>query len=1227
MALQFTPEQQKVIDLHHRNVLVSAAAGSGKTAVLVERIVKMISNESEPIDIDRLLVVTFTNAAAAEMRERISVAITSKLEENPTSSHLQRQAALVHNAQITTIDSFCLFVIRNNFNDIGLDPSFRVADEGEMKLLQQEVLKELFEEKFSLKNEEGKKFCHCVECYAPGGKEKVLEDLILEIYRFAMSYPWPEEWLTDRMQDYELHSLEEFEKKDWVKFALFNLRSRVKDLAEHYSEAIRICEEPDGPYMYGELLEKEQEALEKILSTDSFQQLGLRLEAIRFERLSAKKDDSVSKAKREQVKILRNQVKDRVKGIYQKYFQTPLDLVIKQSQYCELALRELLSLCLEFKRSLDQKKREQNIVDFADMEHFALDILLKKTVNGVEATRTAKDYRSYFAEILIDEYQDSNLVQEYLLQSVSGEAEERFNRFMVGDLKQSIYKFRLARPELFLEKYKTYTLEESRCQRIDLHKNFRSRKEVIESVNYIFSQIMTEKLGGIAYDNAASLVFGASYPTNVGCDTEVWLTSKEEDLEDELNDKEAEAYSITTGIKRLLQEFKVTDKITGELRNCQFKDIVILLRTNSGWDEIFQDVLTRQGIPSYRSSNSGYFSATEIQNLMQYLRVLNNPLQDIPLFGTMNSIFGGFTEEEISKIRIGHKKETLYESICSYEQEGEEELIREKISLFLEKLKLYREESVYLPVRKLLAKLIEDYDYLNYVTALPAGVQRKANVEMLLTKAEDYEKTAYYGLFHFIRYMEQLEKYDVDYGVANTLDEDADVVRIMSIHKSKGLEFPITIVAGLTKQFNMQDTAGALIMDADFGIGTNYVDPERRLTNKTLRKNVISEKMQLDNLAEELRILYVAMTRAKEKLILSGFMKEPAKYFQNILYLQNRKTLELGYEMLSSARNYFDYILAALMRHPCMEPVLQSFDLDANLVNVKDVPPINFTIYTDDSKRKEELDDLIVTGARQLRLDELEHISDWKNEQLYDKIKARFSFKYPYENLKDLYTKTTVSELKLAALEEKEEPGKPLFEEEIKLYIPAFRREKEEGKITGTTRGSAFHKVMEVLDFVSLLQDWKGKTMEERTHLLEVSLLNLVKEGKITEEYFRAVSIEKIEHFLSGSLAERMAKAQKLGNLYREQPFVYGISANRLKDCFPSEETVLIQGVIDVYFIENHRIVLLDYKTDVIQSESELMERYKVQLDYYKEALEHMWHIPVEEEILYSFYLEKIVTK
>ncbi len=1218
MAVSFTPEQEKVIKLHNRNILVSAAAGSGKTAVLVERIVRMICDEEHPVDIDRLLVVTFTNAAAAEMRERVSQAIAKRLEENPESAHLQKQATLVHNAQITTIDSFCLFVIRNNFNDIGLDPAFRVADEGELKLLKQDVMAEMMEAHFAETDETKREdFIHCVECYAPNGKEKTLEEHILNLYNFAMSFPWPKEWLYERMNDYGVAEVSELENQPWMQFAVSHIRALGEDIVADYSRAISLAEEPDGPYMYGELLDKEKEALEKALSAEGFEKLGAALSGLSFDRLPAKKDETVNADKRELAKTFRNQAKERIGALVKKYFKTPLYLVVEQGNYSERALRTLLSLCLDFMERLSEKKREKNVLDFSDMEHLALDILLTRDENGVHATGTALEYRKYFEEVLIDEYQDSNFVQEYLLQAVSGEDDGNFNRFMVGDVKQSIYKFRLARPELFMEKYYTYSHEESDRQRIDLHKNFRSREEVLYSVNHIFSQIMGERFGGIAYDDSAALYPGADYPKN--CDekglsdykTELLLMDKPkpEDASVKISEKEFEAYGVAMRINRLIREFKVTDKETKQLRPCRYSDIVVLLRTNSGWDEVFKEVFARQGIPSHISSGTGYFSATEIQTVMQFFRVLDNPLQDISLFGTLKGIFGGFTDEEIVKIRLINKKAALYEALCDYAKGSEndeiEEAIREKASIFLEKIELYRDRSVYLPVRKLLQEIFADFGYLNYVTALPAGEQRKANVEMLLEKAADFEKTSYYGLFHFIRYMEQMEKYDVDYGEANTLDENADVVRIMSIHKSKGLEFPVTFVCGISKRFNMQDTTKPLIVDVDMGIGTDYIDPVRRVSNKTLRKNIIAEKIRLDNLAEELRVLYVAMTRAKEKLIMTAAGENMQQKFDGFSYVEKQAEWGLNYGMMASAGSYLDYIIPSVMR--------KNDFIDVHILNEEDL-------------QEADLEEMVASAGREAKLFALKNADGYQDKALAARISERFSYKYPHDNLKSLFTKTTVSELKMAALEEKEELSSHLFEEErVVPYIPVFMRDKEPENISGTTRGSAFHRVMELLDFHAMLDGWDTLDYDNRKKRLTEVLETFVKEGRLTEEYYKAVSLKKILNFLSTKLAGRMADAESRGQLYKEQPFVYGIEASRLNPEFPQTEKVLIQGIVDVFFIENGGIVLADYKTDVINTGEELMERYRTQLDYYSEALKKMWHMPVKEQILYSFCLEKEV--
>ena len=1317
MGMNFTPEQQKVIELHNSNILVSAAAGSGKTAVLVERIIRMICEGEHPADIDRLLIVTFTNAAAAEMRERIAAGIAARLEADPGNDHIQKQSALLHNAQITTIDSFSLFLIRNHFNEIGLDPDFRVADEGEIKLLQQEVLGQLLEDAYAGKfvpddvptsrenrdsedpsREARERFHACVEYFCPGGRESVLEQHILNLSRYAGSFPWPAEWLEERKNDYAAGDLDALLHSDYGQYLAERVSRVLQGCREKLVEVKKLCELPDGPYMYGELTEAESEQLERLAACKDLKEQAAKVPVVTFGRLPSKKDDSVDPAKRELAKAIRNSVKDTLSDLSENYFKTPLELAVEQGKACREPLRMLLNLVLEFDRRLLAAKQERHLIDFSDMEHYALQILLKREKveetgdagtdstgdTGMDSTGVkydivpsdvALEYRQYFQEILIDEYQDSNLVQEYLLSAIAGETEGHYNRFMVGDVKQSIYKFRLARPELFLEKYDTYQERGDLC-RIDLAKNFRSRVQVVDAVNDVFSRIMSREIGGIAYDDKAALYPGATYPAteDPAYGSELLLIRKPEKGDgaeggsgeqrhdgargpvDYDNVRQLEALAIAARIKQLKGSLKVMEKATGELRPVRYSDMVILLRTTSGWDEEFKKALEQQGIPVYITSKTGYFGALEVQELLQFLRVLDNPRQDIPLFGVMQSIFGGFTQEEIARIRSGseghsRKRMTLYEALKEVAQSGRmaeageeasagesagagqywqraleaatvpedmepETELSQKADTFLQRIDHYRDLTPFTSIRDLLQRILDDYDYLNYVTALPAGSKRRANVEMLLTKASAFEKTSYFGLFHFIRYMEQLEKYDVDYGEADTLDENADVVRIMSIHKSKGLEFPVVFVSGLSKRFNMQDANQSLIVDMDLGVAVDYVDSVRRIKNKTLRRVVLSAKMKEDNLAEELRVLYVALTRAREKLILTAVLDKADEKWELAQMTGQEK---LTYLDFCEAGSYMDFLLPILPQTGIAVKTLRTEDLAA-----------------------EEIREQLRMGDRR---EELQRVADGEvllpgdpeeNERKLSKLRERFAYQYPHPGLQKLYTKTTVSELKIAAMAEKDEEAFHTFEEkEVVPYIPAFRREQE--KVSGAVRGSAFHRVMELLDFTyvfvesGLFEKCPGDYETYRKRLdaerlqkrLEEFLQRETVSLRLTEEYAKAVSLPKILNFLEQELAYRMWRAQEQGLLYREQPFVLGIDAKRLDQNLPEGEKVLIQGIIDVFFIENGEIVLLDYKTDVIDSLEALWNRYNVQIQYYEEALTKLMQMPVKERILYSFYLEK----
>ena len=1267
MGMKFTEDQQRVIDLRNCNILVSAAAGSGKTAVLVERIVELVSgsgcDSARAVDIDRLLIVTFTNAAAAQMRERITKALSDRAEAEPDNEHIKKQLMLIHNAKIMTIHSFCLYLIKNHFNDIGLDPDFRTADEGEIRLLKQEVLSELLEEQFALGRQE---FTDCVEYFAYDGREKRLEELIERLYTFSGSYPFPEKWLRQHRMDYHVETFEELVKTEWFAGMMQEISALLQECKEQEKAALKVCEEPDGPYFYAVALEQDQEliaGLEQELASvvqtasepeqsvasaemdssvakDAFEALAARVQGISYARMAPKKDDSVSAEKRELVKAMRERVKSLLGTLSEKYFVFGPKQWLAECRQADAALCELVDLALLFGERLTEKKREKNLLDFEDMEHLALQILLKEEENGqMVPSDTALEYREQFVEILIDEYQDSNLVQEFLLQSISGEDDGRFNRFMVGDVKQSIYKFRLARPELFLEKFATYQKEDGNCVRVDLKQNFRSRHEVTDCVNDLFLQLMHRELGGVEYDADAALYpaaqfpeadgeaadarekgvalgseekQGSAVPVSTACEASIARSPYEPELciaaisgEKGEDPKELEAKMIAGKIREIVGKLPVRDSESGQLRPARYQDIVILLRTTSGWDETFKKILEENAIPVFVTSKTGYFAATEVQTVLNFLRVLNNPLQEIPLFGVLKSVLFGFSDAQLATLRALDEtgKRCLYDCVKLAAGEGErgegsagygsrsncaDASLREKCCSFLSFLNRYREYSVYLPIHKLMEQFLEETGYLYTVSALPGGVQRRINVEMLLTRAESFEKTSYSGLFHFIRYMEQLEKYDIDYGETGASDENADVVRIMSIHKSKGLEFPVCFVSGLSKRFNRQDSAAPVLMDMDLGLAIDWVDPTARIRHTTLKKNVLARKLNADSMGEELRVLYVALTRAEEKLILTGTCKEDK------LPREDAAQGAYGYSALrlQEASSYYDLVLPAWQSvGRRLQICTQEELLQAELVRASLGYNSRQKLFEEAGKEPE---------AAELALCE------------------RLQKPYAHENLAGLFVKTTVSELKKEGMQEEAAEGLELFpEEEVVPYLPQFVREQEE-TVSGTTRGSAYHRLLEIFPF-ERQETWTAAKI--RTVIEECKA-----DRRLSEEYAAAINVYKIRAFLQTPLAARMAKAAKSNRLHREQPFVLGLSANRLNTDFPEDETVLIQGIIDVYLEEEDGIVLADYKTDLVKDPKELILRYRVQLDYYEEALVRLTGKCVKEKLIYSFGLEQEIT-
>ena len=1186
MGVKWTEQQQQVIDLRDRNILVSAAAGSGKTAVLVERIITMLTDEEHPVNVDELLIVTFTEAAAGEMKERIRGAIEKALEENSENEHLKRQATLIHNAQITTIHSFCLSVIRDHFHVIDLDPGFRTAEEGELKLLRHDVLEELLEEKYAEKED---RFLRLSNAYGGRRDDKKLEELIEKAYDFSRSYPDGDGWLDSCADAYRVASAKDLEKSDYGNKIIIWAKAYLEEAQDLTRRAIEISLEEDGPAMYEETLKLDMKAIESLLNADGYEEMSKLLADLKWSTLSPCRDKTVSKEKTSAVQELRKQRKKIVDDLIKSYFYQTSEEMAADMQMCLPYMEELVSLVKSFARRFDEKKRQENVIDFSDMEQFALQILAKKTEEGFGPTEVAKEYQEQYREIMIDEYQDSNLIQETILTSISGVSKGKYNIFMVGDVKQSIYSFRLSRPELFMEKFNTYDLENGPKQRIDLHKNFRSRKEVLDSVNYIFRQIMMRDLGEIDYDDKAALYVGAEYPENPGCETEVLILNT--DLKDygysvKASKQELEARMIAGRIRKLIANQKVQDKKTGELRPARYSDIVILTRSMKGIADTFVQELNREGIPAFSGTKEGYFATQEIGVLLDYLRILDNRKQDIPLAAVLTSAFCGLSEEELAVIRSSEdSKIPFYQAVEKYLDNGENMVIREKLKNCYGKLDDFRKIVPYTPIHELLRDILTKTGYGQFISAMPGGAQRAANVEMLITKAQAFQSSSYKGLFHFVRYIEQLQKFEVDYGEASLEDEQSDTVRVMTIHKSKGLEFPIVFVAATGKKFNVMDLAGQVIIHARLGVGMDTVDLERRTKIPSLVKKVIQKEAKLDNLGEELRVLYVALTRAKEKLIITGTCDN----------LETKMAKILTFAQRSSAIQYLDWIIPALVRIP------------------KDVP-----ITLREVMLEEVVSDEVETEVSGKIQEEI--LRRWDTSAEYDAnvrqvLNEQFAYQYPYPKSHARKMKFTVSELKKMAYQaelddEESALGEVVYEEpEVVPLLPKFLTEEE--TLTGAPRGTAYHRVMELLDF--------EKTYDRQ--ILETEINTFVEQGRMTREMVDSVRIDDVLKFLNSFVGKRMKKCSGCGKIWKEQPFVLGIPEQELYPDEPEGDFALVQGIIDVYFEEEDGLVVLDYKTDKVYRIEELVEKYHAQLEYYGRALEQITGKNVKEKVLYSFTL------
>ena len=1173
--------------------------GSGKTAVLVERIINKIVNEK--IDIDKLLVVTFTNAAASEMRARIMDAIYKYLEEKPEDEHMQKQTILMGKSNICTIHSFCLDVIKNNFYEISISPNFRIGDQTEIELLKQEVLEDMFEEKYI---EENKEFLDLINTYTNYRGDEPLKEIILKIHRFIQASPFPEEWLEEKIEEFNLKQNVEtdFSNTAWGKILinvfeddLYSCIIELKSIKKDLDKFIELEK-------FSKTISSDIEKLEELKSnTDSWDKLYELSNSLKWD--TWPRDSKIVIEQKEIAKEKRDNVKKKFSKIRDKILICDSRRANEDISSMYNIMYAIKNIIIEFIQKYQEAKKEKNIVDFSDIEHFALKILLEKKEDKYIPTKTAEKYMEKFEEIAIDEYQDSNLVQEYILNAVS----RGNNIFMVGDVKQSIYKFRQARPELFINKYEAYKLKEQKNEsdslKIQLFKNFRSRKNVLDITNFVFENIMSKQLGDINYDEKEYLNLGANFEEpqeecNFAGKTELAIIDlkKSEDEQKEENenieDIVIEAKLVADKIQELINsKYKVYDKKIG-YRDISYKDIVILLRATSNLAPIYERELNNLNIPVFSDVGTQYLETVEIQTIMSVLKIIDNPMQDIPLVSVLRSPIGKFDDNDLIQIKLqgSHKKYDYFYEILLEASKNEKLPINKKIRDFLEQLEKWRKQREYLALDELIWQIYLDTGYYNYVSLMPNGVLRQANLNILFEKAKEYEKSTFKSLFNFINFIDKLKTNNGDMDSAKLIGENEDVVRIMSIHKSKGLEFPVVFLCSTAKKFNMQDLNDNILLHQDIGIGPKYIDYERRIEYNTLAKIAIAEKIKTETISEEMRILYVALTRAKEKLIITGLSKDiekEQKKKKDLLETYNEKNINPS--ILKNYKSYLDW----------MELVYLN-----NINEMKYI--IDLKIYTKDELlqkwNKEENESIEETDE----IKGLEEISENK------KLKEILDWKYKNIEASTIQAKTSVSKIK----EIENKNLEYIFEDKIEYNVQNMKKPKflqNSVNITNAQIGTLMHLCIQKLD------EKQDYTYEKIENLIEKMIQNEI----ITKQEAEKININKLLSYTKSDLYKNLKKAKEI---HKEQPFYMNIPANEIYDV-NIEEKILVQGVVDLYYIdENDNIILVDYKTDYVKKdEKELIEKYQKQLSIYKQAIEEALQKEVYKTYIYSIYLDKSI--
>ncbi|HEY3368143.1 MAG TPA: UvrD-helicase domain-containing protein [Symbiobacteriaceae bacterium] len=1335
---KWTPEQEQAITAGGTNILVAAAAGAGKTATLVERVIRRLAGP-DPMDVDELLVVTFTEAAATEMRERIGQALQKALAEKPEDARLQRQLALLGRAAISTLHSFCLGLLRQYFYRLGLDPALQVMNEHEALLLRREVLDDLFSRRFDAEGEQEGPFYALVDRYGGGRDDEGLKQLVLQLYDYAQSLPWPDLWLEQAADRFDVPSGTPLEQTIWWAPLAARVRLDLTQAAAALAEAGRAARLPFGPTAYSDTLTLEEAAVRVAAEREgTWEQVRAAVHAIIFGRLPPAKKDEVDEDLKDWVQTLRNQAKDTVKSLREMYFERTANEWLHDLHRAAPHMRTLIGVVREFSEEFCKAKAEQGSVDFNDLERFALKLLVDEQApaGDLQPSDVAKELRKRYKEVLVDEYQDINGVQDAILMLVA--SAENPNRFMVGDVKQSIYRFRHADPSLFLAKYVAYapwrearpdarpaeppqaapramaaalgdglpeaaaTAEappevraarpEARPQarsegaRIVLGANFRSRPGVVDGINFLFRQVLTPRVGELSYDKDAELVCRAAYPpipgrpegtdypvefhvldrvtpappapTETTDPTETAEAGENEaepspealDLA-EMSAMEREARLVTRRIKELVggapgqAPQQVWDHHLGAYRNARYRDVVILLRATTGRADIFLEAMSQAGIPAYAQLTTGYFAATEVAVILSLLQVLDNPRQDIPLAAVLRSPIVGLSSADLARIRLANQGTFYDAAVVAMRQDLFPALTR-----FWRSLEEWRTAARQSPLSQVIWRIYQETGYLRYVGGMPGGVQRHANLLALYDRARQFDQFARQGLFRFLRFIDRLKESDTDLGAAPALGEGEDVVRVMSIHKSKGLEFPVVFVAALGKQFGDQDQRGDLLLQHRLGFGPQLIDPDLRVKFPTLAWHAVKESIRMEALAEEMRVLYVALTRARERLILVG---SATKGLPDSLARWSAGTAAAGWPLpdatLASARSYLDWIAPVLARHGGAGALRGSAG-ERSLDPAVATDPSRWEVHLWDATAQQELLQPEATAVADRvdwnRIRNLEPLDRPAESDAGAQLQDRFAWQYRYSPLVRHFAKLTVTELKghfdpnadqplpdlpgLPGLPEMPEPlGQP---SEGGATVPPQRHSAAEAAgeqggtvprrldrrprflqetrkaLTPTEFGTLMHLVLQHLDLTRPLDE--AGVRAQVHELLERDL--------IAPAQAEAADAAMVAGFFATPLGQRIQ--QRPERVRREVSFTLGLPAVEVYPDLPKAvaegETVVVQGMIDVLVELDDGFLLIDYKTDKRDPE-EAARAYYGQIRIYRRAVEEILGKPVREAYLH----------